>query len=109
MRMEERSEQKTKLSHKEWRRIVKKERRRRKRRLKAQERDANEGRLRAALESNMEYMKFCAEKEKQTKEKEAREQEEHAERERLWLEEEVNIHITILQLHIFLAKNFYFY
>lgn len=80
-----------KLTHKEWRRIAKKERRRRIRRLIAQERDANEGRLRAALESNMEYLKFCAEEEAQKKEKEAQEQKERAERERLWLEEEVNI------------------
>lgn len=81
----------TKLSHKEWRRIAKKERRRRIRRSIAQERDANEERLRAALENNMEYLKFCAEEEQQKKEKEAQEREEHAERERLWLEEEVNI------------------
>ncbi|KYM93464.1 PREDICTED: U2 small nuclear ribonucleoprotein auxiliary factor 35 kDa subunit-related protein 1 [Cyphomyrmex costatus] len=86
--MEKRSKQ-TKLSHKEWRCIVKKERRRRKRRLLAQERDANEERLRAALENNVEYMQFCAEKEKQEKETEAREQEKRAERERLWLEEEI--------------------
>lgn len=91
--MEERSKQETKLSHREWRRIVRKERRKRKRQIIAQERDANEERLRAALENNMEYMQFCAEKEKQEKEKEAREQEKHEERERLWLEEEVNIHI----------------
>ncbi|KAG5324756.1 U2AFL protein, partial [Acromyrmex heyeri] len=87
--MEEYSKQETKLSHKEWRRIVKRERRKRKRQMMAQERDANEERLRAALENNMEYMQFCAEKEKQEKEKEAREQEKHAERERFWLEEEI--------------------
>lgn len=88
-----------KLTHKEWRRIAKKERRKRIRRLTAQERDANEERLRAALANNMAYLKFCAEEEKQKKEKEAQEQKEHAERERLWLEEEVNI------LYIFLPKN----
>lgn len=80
-----------KLTHKEWRRIARKERRRRIRRLTAQERDANEERLRAALESNMEYLKFYAEEEKQKEEKEAQEKKEHAERERLWLEEEVKI------------------
>lgn len=79
-----------KLTHKEWRGIAKKERRRRIRRLTARERDVNEKRLRAALESNMEYLKFYAEKEKQTEEKETQEKREHAERERLWLEEEVN-------------------
>lgn len=83
----------TKPTHKEWRRIAKKERRRRIRRLTAQERDANEERLVAALESNMEYLKFCAEKENHEKEKEEQEQKEHAEREKLWLEEEVNIYI----------------
>jgi len=103
--MEEYSKQETKLSHKEWRRIVKKERRKRKRQIMAQERDANEERLRAALENNMEYMQFCAEKEKQEKEKEVQEQEKHAERERLWLEEEVNIHIlhSVLQFYISLG------
>lgn len=106
--MEERSEQRTKLNRKEWRRIVKKDRRRRKRQLLAQERDANEERLRAALENNMAYMKFCTDEEKEAKEEETREQEKHAERERLWLEEEVNIHITILQLYTFLARNFLF-
>jgi len=103
--MEEYSKQETKLSHKEWRRIVKKERRKRKRQIMAQERDANEERLRAALENNMEYMQFCAEKEKQEKEKKVQEQEKHAERERLWLEEEVNMHIlhSVLQFYIFLG------
>ncbi|XP_029668366.1 U2 small nuclear ribonucleoprotein auxiliary factor 35 kDa subunit-related protein 2 [Formica exsecta] len=80
---------KTKPSHKEWRRIAKRERRRRIRQKAAQERDANEEKLRAALMSNMEYLNRRAEQEKEKKEKEAREQEEHAERNRLWLEEEV--------------------
>ncbi|KAL6253611.1 hypothetical protein P5V15_012327 [Pogonomyrmex californicus] len=80
-----------KLSHKQWRHIAKKERRRRIRRKIAIERDANEERLRAALESNMEYLKFSAEEEKREKEKEAQEQEKHAERERLWLEEEIRM------------------
>lgn len=87
-RMEEHRSRK--LTHKEWRRIARKERRRRIRRLTAQERDANEERLRAALENNMEYLKFYAEKEKQQEEKKTQEEKEHAERERLWLEEEVN-------------------
>lgn len=76
-----------KLSHKEWRCIAKKERRRRLRRKIAQERDAVEERLRAALESSAEYLNLVEEQEKL----EAQEQEEHAKRERLWLEEEVNI------------------
>lgn len=80
-----------KLAHKEWRRIAKNERRRRIRRSIAQERDANEERLTAALESNMEYLKFCAEEEDQRKEEEAQEQKKRAEREKLWLEDEVNI------------------
>lgn len=80
----------TRPSHKEWRRIAKKERRRRIRQKFAQERDANDEKLRAALMSNMEYLNYRAEQEKQEKEKEAREQEEHVERDRLWLEEEVN-------------------
>ncbi|XP_071559837.1 uncharacterized protein [Temnothorax nylanderi] len=78
-----------KLTHKEWRRNAKKERRRRIRRSIAQEHDANEERLRAALENNMAYLNFCAEQEKQRQDKEAQEQKERAERERLWLEEEI--------------------
>ncbi|XP_011866151.1 PREDICTED: U2 small nuclear ribonucleoprotein auxiliary factor 35 kDa subunit-related protein 2 [Vollenhovia emeryi] len=85
--MEERGS--IKPTHREWRRIARKERRRRIRRLAAQERDANEGRLKAALENNMVYLKFCAEEQKQKEEREEQEQKEHAERERLWLEEEI--------------------
>lgn len=94
-----------KLTHKEWRCIAKKERRRRIRRLTARERDANEERLKAALESNMEYLKFYAEKEKQMEETEAQEEREHAERERLWLEEEVG-HFAITCIS---SQEFFFY
>lgn len=83
----------TKPSHKEWRRIVKKERRRHIRQRVAQERDANEEKLRAALICNKDYLNWRAEQKKQEKEKEVREQEEQAEQNRLWLEEEVNTQI----------------
>lgn len=89
--MEESRSQPIKLSHKKWRCIAKRERRRRIRRSIAQERDANEERLRAVLEGNMAYLKFCAKQEKQEKKKEAQEQKEHEKQERVWLEEEVNI------------------
>lgn len=104
MREEASSEQRTKLSHKEWRCIAKNERRRRKRRLMAQERDANKERLRAALKSNMEYMKFCAEEEKEAQAREACEREEHAERERLWLNEEIRAQKTWQELQKQIAK-----
>lgn len=81
----------TKPSHKEWRRIVKKERRRHIRQRVAQERDANEEKLRAALICNKDYLNWRAEQKKQEKEKEVREQEEQAEQNRLWLEEEVRV------------------
>ncbi|XP_012535664.2 U2 small nuclear ribonucleoprotein auxiliary factor 35 kDa subunit-related protein 2 [Monomorium pharaonis] len=84
--------QSTKLSHKEWRRIAKRERRRRIRRTIAQERDANEQRLRAALKGNMAYLKFSAEEEQQKKNEKAQEERERAEREKLWLEEERRAH-----------------
>jgi len=87
-KMEERD--KTKPSHKEWRRVAKKERRRRIRRKAAQERDVNEEKLMAALMCNMEYLNWRAEQERLEEEKEIREQEEHAEQNKLWLEEEVN-------------------
>ncbi|XP_014469221.1 PREDICTED: U2 small nuclear ribonucleoprotein auxiliary factor 35 kDa subunit-related protein 2 isoform X2 [Dinoponera quadriceps] len=85
--MEKRNE--TKMRHKEWRRIVKKERRRRLRRATAQQRDADEERLRAALNNTVEYLKWCDEQERFKKETEARERREHEEREKQWLEEEV--------------------
>lgn len=81
-----------KLRHKEWRRVAKRERRRRLRRTAAQERDADEERLRAALECNAEYSNWRQEQQRLEEEKEAREQEEHAELERRWLEEEVNMY-----------------
>lgn len=79
----------TRLSHKEWRRIAKKERRRRLRQNAARDRVANEERLVSALERDMVYIKWRAKQEEEEKEKERREQKEHAEREKLWLEEEV--------------------
>jgi len=78
-----------KPSHKEWRRIAKKERRRRLRQKAAQERDAQEESLRAALENNLDYLNWQKEQDRLEIEKEAREEKERAERERLWLEEEV--------------------
>lgn len=87
--MEEHRE--ARLSHKEWRRVAKRERRRRLRRTAAQERDADEERLRAALERSAEYSNWRQEQERLEEEKEAREREEYAELERRWLEEEVNM------------------
>ncbi|XP_043510584.1 U2 small nuclear ribonucleoprotein auxiliary factor 35 kDa subunit-related protein 1 isoform X1 [Frieseomelitta varia] len=79
----------TKKSHKEWRKIAKKERRRHLRRRAAAEREADEQRLRAALEKSADYLNWLEQREAEEREKEAREKEEHDERERLWLEEEV--------------------
>lgn len=81
--------------HRGWRRIAKKERRRRLRRTAARERDADEERLRAALERTAEYSNWREEQERLKEEKEAREREEHAELERQWLEEEVNMFMYI--------------
>lgn len=75
--------------HKAWRRIAKKERRRRLRRKAAREREADEEQLRAALERSAEYLNWRAEEERRVKEEEEREEREREERERLWLEEEV--------------------
>ncbi|EFN80401.1 U2 small nuclear ribonucleoprotein auxiliary factor 35 kDa subunit-related protein 2 [Harpegnathos saltator] len=79
----------TKISHKQWRYIAKRERRRRLRREAAQRRDDDEKQLRAALERSAEYLKWRDEQEKLEKETEARERQEHEELERQWLEEEV--------------------
>ncbi|XP_043586954.1 U2 small nuclear ribonucleoprotein auxiliary factor 35 kDa subunit-related protein 2 isoform X2 [Bombus pyrosoma] len=79
----------TKYSHKKWRNIAKRERRRRLRRRTAAQRKATEEQVRAALEKSAEYLKWLKQCEVEDKEKEAREKEEHDQRERLWLEEEV--------------------
>lgn len=79
------------MRHKEWRRIAKKERRRRLRCKAAQERNTEEDRLRAALESSADYINWRKEQEELERKKEIQKQEDHAERERLWLEEEVTI------------------
>ncbi|XP_043248307.1 U2 small nuclear ribonucleoprotein auxiliary factor 35 kDa subunit-related protein 1 [Colletes gigas] len=79
----------TKRSHKEWRRTVKKERRRRLRRKAAAEREADAERLAAALERSADYLNWIKEREVAETEKEQKEKEEHIEREKLWLEEEV--------------------
>ncbi|XP_034947608.1 U2 small nuclear ribonucleoprotein auxiliary factor 35 kDa subunit-related protein 2 [Chelonus insularis] len=74
------------LSHKEWRRIAKKERRRRIRRKIAQERDADEDRLRATLEKSADYLNWVEEQERLNEEKEKKE---HEENERRWIEAEL--------------------
>lgn len=79
----------TKKSHKEWRKIAKREHRRRLRRKTAAEREANEEQLRAALVKSAEYLKWLEQCEIEEREKEAREKEEHDQREKQWLEEEV--------------------
>lgn len=81
----------TKKSHKEWRKIAKREHRRRLRRKAAAEREANEEQLRAALVKSAEYLKWLEQCEIEEREKEAREKEEHDQREKQWLEEEVSL------------------
>ena len=75
-------------SHKEWRRVAKRERRRRIRQKAAQLRDADEKKLTARLEKSTEYLNWLVEKEKQDKERESIEKREHEEKLKLWLEEE---------------------
>ncbi|XP_011314276.1 U2 small nuclear ribonucleoprotein auxiliary factor 35 kDa subunit-related protein 1 [Fopius arisanus] len=77
------------LSHKEWRRMAKKERRRKIRRKHAREVEADDNRLREALERSAEYLKWIEEQATAEKEKQRREQEEHDHQERLWTEREV--------------------
>ena len=88
----------TKKRHKEWRKIAKKERRRHLRRRAAAEREADEQRLRAALEESAGYSNWLEQREAKESEKAAREKEEHDERERLWLEEEVSDKYFILRI-----------
>jgi hypothetical protein len=86
----------TRPSHKEWRRIARRERRRRLRRKAAQERDAQEESLRAALERDPDYLNWRTEQDRLEVEKEAQEEKERAEGERFWLEEEVGKCFTIV-------------
>ncbi|CAK9829437.1 U2 small nuclear ribonucleoprotein auxiliary factor 35 kDa subunit-related protein 1 [Anthophora retusa] len=79
----------TKKSHKEWRRIAKRERRKRLRCKAAAEREADAKRLRAALEKSADYLNWLEQCEIEEREKEAREKERHEQQEKLWLEEEV--------------------
>ncbi|CAK9798249.1 U2 small nuclear ribonucleoprotein auxiliary factor 35 kDa subunit-related protein 1 [Anthophora quadrimaculata] len=79
----------TKKSHKEWRRIAKRERRKRLRRKAATEREADAKRLRAALEKSADYLNWLEQCEVEEREKEIREKERHEQQEKLWLEEEV--------------------
>lgn len=59
------------------------------RRKTALAREAEEERLRAALEASAGYLTWLEQSEREAKENEEKEKEEHDERERLWLEEEV--------------------
>ncbi|KOC61506.1 U2 small nuclear ribonucleoprotein auxiliary factor 35 kDa subunit-related protein 1 [Habropoda laboriosa] len=79
----------TEKSHKEWRRIAKRERRKRLRRRAAAEREADAERLRAALEKSADYLNWLEQCEVEDREKEIWEKEKHDQEEKLWLEEEV--------------------
>ncbi|XP_008553756.1 U2 small nuclear ribonucleoprotein auxiliary factor 35 kDa subunit-related protein 1 [Microplitis demolitor] len=78
-----------KISHKEWRKVAKKLRRKRLRRKAAQLRDFDDEQLRAALERSAEYLNWVQEQNKLREENERREKEELEEQEKQWLENEV--------------------
>lgn len=80
-----------KISHKEWRKVAKKLRRKRLRRKAAQLRDFDDEQLRAALERSAEYLNWVQEQNKLREENERREKEELEEQEKQWLENEVFI------------------
>ncbi|CAD6213197.1 GSCOCG00003960001-RA-CDS [Cotesia congregata] len=87
--MEEYNCEKVKLRHKEWRKIVKKERRKRVRQKTAQLRDAEEKQLQVALERSAGYLNWLLEQKLLQEEKERKKAEELAEQEKQWLENEV--------------------
>lgn len=77
------------LSHKEWRRFAKKQRRKRIRRAAAELRNAEEKLMRSKIEQSADYLNWLIEQEKLEADREKKEEIEHTERERLWLETEV--------------------
>lgn len=77
------------LSHKKWRSVAKKERRRLIRQKAAQERDADDERLRATLERSAGYLNWIEEQEKVQEEIEKKEAEERKQQKQRWLEAEV--------------------
>lgn len=77
------------LKHKEWRKIAKRERRRKIRQKAAQLRDAEEEELKEKLQNSEDYKQWTERQEKEENERIVRDKEEHEKEERLWLEREV--------------------
>lgn len=87
-------------AHREWRRLVKKERRKRLRQKAARERDEEADRLKKTLLQSSDYWLWLQDQNKQQEEEEKRAQEEHAQLEKAWLEAEVsNGSLIYLRLH----------
>ena len=78
------------LSHKEWRRQAKRERRRRLRRKAAQERDADAEHLKKKLQNTTEYLTWVKEQEDKEKHQQSIQEQEHVEREQKWLKDEAS-------------------
>ena len=78
-------------SHKQWRSLVKKLRRKRLRQEAAKNRDEEEQNLQLRLEQDPCYLKWKEEEAKQLLESEKREKEEHVKLEKNWLETEVSL------------------
>lgn len=79
----------THLSHRAWRRVAKKERRRRLRREAAKSRVKEEICLKAALEKDADYLNWLKAEELEEEKQEAADKQKHDEEETLWLEREV--------------------
>lgn len=78
-----------KISHKQWRRKAKKERRRKIRQRDARARDADAERLNEKLKESREYLNWIETQRVEEELKAEEEAKEHELRERKWLEEEV--------------------
>ncbi|XP_058805525.1 U2 small nuclear ribonucleoprotein auxiliary factor 35 kDa subunit-related protein 2 [Phymastichus coffea] len=76
-------------SHRDWRRQVKKQRRKRLRQKAARERDQEEQRLQLVFEQSEDYLHWFKEQEHLRQEEEKRAREEHDRLEKAWLEAEV--------------------
>lgn len=84
-----------KPSHKEWRRLVKKKRRKVVRQKAARERDQEAERVQQILEKREDYVEWQKEIKKLEEEKEKLAREEHDKLEKAWLEAEVRHNSTM--------------
>lgn len=78
-------------SHREWRRLAKKERRKRLRQLAAREQAEEADQLERRLEASADYLRWLELEDKLQEQREARERQQHESLEKAWQEAEVSL------------------